>query len=356
MDRIRKLMQMTKDCCDAVIIQNGVDRFYFTGFSSSAGTLVVMPDEAVFYADSRYIQAAREKVKDCRVILEEDLPQQLNRLLKDRNVQTVGFETHAISFQAACALEEMIKPARLLKDSRVSNALLSMRMIKDERELSYLREAQRITDYAFSKCLSVIREGATKLDVMIAMGEEMARQGCEKRSFNMILTCGAQTALPHGDPADAVIRNGDFVMMDVGAMVGGYAADMTRTVVVGKVSTEQRDVYNTVLRAQESALSAIRPGKCCRDIDRIARDLIDASPYKEGRFGHGLGHSLGLEIHESPRLNPTCETILQPGMMMTVEPGIYLPGRFGVRIEDMIAVTENGYENMTRSPKELIIL
>ncbi len=355
MNRIDCLLNKTKNFCDAVIIQNGIDRYYFTGFSSSAGTLLLSEKARIFLVDSRYIQAAREKIKGCQVILEENLPQQLGQLIKEYKIKTVGFETHALSFQAARALEEMVKPAELLKDDRVSDAILEMRMIKDQKELSFLREAQRITDYAFHKCLSVIRAGVTKLDVMIAMGEEMARQGCEKRSFNMILTSGAQTALPHGDPTDTVIQKGDFVMMDVGAMVGGYAADMTRTVAVGAVSGEQRAVYQTVLDAQESALKEIRAGKCCQDIDRIARDLIDISPYK-GTFGHGLGHSLGLEIHESPRFNPTCKTILRPGMMMTVEPGIYLPGKFGVRIEDMAAVTEDGCEDMTGSPKNLMIL
>lgn len=355
MSRIERLWEKTAAVCDAIVIRDPVNRFYFTRFSSSAGTLVLTAQESVLFVDARYIQRAREKITDCRVVLEDGLPGQLRKMFQVHKVETVGFEAHTLSFAGTMELEEMIQPARLIKNRQVSDAILDLRSIKDKEELACLREAQRITDYAFSRCLGLMRPGVSELDIMIAMGEEMARQGCEKRSFNMILTSGPQTALPHGDPAIRTLQKGEFVMMDVGAMVGGYSADMTRTVAIGAVGSEQKTVYNLVLAAQKAALAAMQPGRRCCDIDRTARDIIDRSPYK-GTFGHGLGHSLGLEIHENPRLNQTCETALAPGMMMTVEPGIYLPGRFGVRIEDMTAVTETGCEIMTRSPKELMVV
>ena len=341
--------------CDAAVVCHPVNRRYLTGFSSSAGTLFVTKKEAFLLVDSRYIEAASAINSGCTVLLEEDLPAQLQALVGRCNINSVGMETHYTSFALAQRMAQMIMPAQLLPDDDFCDLLLSMRSIKEPGELACLRKAQEITDAAFAATLGQVRPGISELEIMMTMGNEMARLGCEKRAFNMILTSGRYTSLPHGDPAIRTIEAGDLVMMDVGAMVGGYSADMTRTFAVGHVSQEQREVYHTVLQAQEAALAAIRPGVSCCSVDRVARDYIDASAYA-GMFGHGLGHSLGLEIHENPRLNPVFQTLLQPGMVMTVEPGIYLPGKFGVRIEDMIVVTEDGYENYTHTPKTLTVI
>ena len=306
--------------------------------------------------DSRYIEAAHRSVSCCHVLLEENPLQELSSLVAGQSLEAIGFENHAISFDDAMALAQAVQPAHLIYDSRVSPSLLSMRQIKCQEEIQLLREAQEITDYAFSKCLGQIHPGVSDMDLRIFLGETMAKRGCEKRHFNMILTSGSRTSLPHGDPASHILQKGDFVMIDMGAAVGGYSADMTRTIAVGGVSDEQREAYQIVLCAQERALAAIRPGISCCCIDQIARDTIAASPYQKGTFGHGLGHSLGLEVHELPRFHPTCMTPLAAGMVMTVEPGIYLPGKFGIRIEDMVVVTEYGCENMTHSPKGLLVL
>ena len=183
----------------------------------------------------------------------------------------------------------------------------------------------------------------------------MRRMGSEGVSFDFIVVSGKNSSLPHGVPTDKVVERGDFVTMDFGAVVGGYHSDMTRTIAVGEASDEMRLVYDTVLKAQLESEKVIRAGAVCQDVDKVARDIINAAGY-EGCFGHGLGHSVGVEIHENPAFSPRCETVLKPGMVMTVEPGIYLENKFGVRIEDMVYVTETGSLNLTTSKKELIIL
>lgn len=352
MERLARLQREMS--CQAAIVLSGINRFYLTGFASSAGTLVVTKERCFFIVDSRYIQAAQERVQGCEVLLEDDCGQ-LSELLQSMGVETAAYETNYISVERAARLRREIAPVALEDTPNLGNLLLQMRRHKDKYELECLRNAQQITDEAFQVLLEKIRPGVSELDLMMCLGEEMARRGCEKRSFNMIFTSGDRTALPHGDPAIRKVEYGDFVMMDVGAMIGGYAADMTRTVAIGNVTDEQRQVYQIVLEAQKRAIDSIRPGIPCKEVDRVAREYIGSQGYG-ACFGHGLGHSLGLEIHEDPRFNPVCEDPLEEGVVITVEPGIYLPGKFGVRIEDMVVVTKSGCEDLTHSPKELIVL
>ncbi len=190
---------------------------------------------------------------------------------------------------------------------------------------------------------------------MLDMEFYLRKQGSEGVSFNFIILSGKNSSSPHGSPSDKIVETGDFIIMDFGAVINGYCSDMTRTIAVGEVSEKQRLVYETVLKAQNAAIEATAPQKICKDIDHISRDIINKAGF-EGCFGHGLGHSIGLEVHESPSFNRVDESPLLPGMVITVEPGIYLEGEFGVRIEDMIVITENGCENLTKSPKELIIV
>ena len=218
-----------------------------------------------------------------------------------------------------------------------------------------MQKAQEITDATFSYIINNIKAGRTEREVMLDMEFFMRKQACDGVAFDFVVVSGKNSSLPHGVPTDKVIENGDFVTMDFGATVGGYRSDMTRTVAVGFVTDEQRKVYDTVLKAQLAALPAIHAGVVCKDIDKIARDIIYSAGY-EGAFGHGLGHSVGIEIHENPAFNTRCETILKSGTVMTVEPGIYLENKFGVRIEDMVYVTDDGCINLTKSDKNLIIL
>ena len=230
-----------------------------------------------------------------------------------------------------------------------------MRSIKDSEELKNICAAQALTDATFDYALNCIKPGISERELMLDMEFFMRKNGSEGTAFDFIVVSGKNSSLPHGVPTDKKIEIGDFVTMDFGAVVNGYRSDMTRTVGVGSITKEQKTVYDTVLKAQKAAIDYIKSGVKCCDADKVARDIIDLAGYK-GCFGHSLGHSVGIEIHESPNCSPKCEKILLPGMIMTVEPGIYIEDKFGVRIEDMVQVREDGCINLTKSRKELIII
>ena len=218
-----------------------------------------------------------------------------------------------------------------------------------------MRRAQAITDACFTHILPFIKPGAREIDLALEMEMFMRKNGAGKLAFNTILVAGKKTSLPHGVPGDNLVCDGDFVTMDFGANVDGYCTDMTRTVAVGHVSDEQKKVYETVQKAQATAAAFAKAGQRGCDVDKVARDLIDAAGYK-GCFGHGLGHAVGIEIHENPRYSPMCTDTIKAGMMMTIEPGIYLAGKFGVRIEDTVLVGENSVQVLGSSDKNLIVL
>lgn len=357
MERMNRLLSLPRPEHAAWLIAGGQNRRYLTGFSSSAGMIAVLRDQAYLLVDSRYEEAARQNAQDCTVLLETGGNQVLRTLLLDSGITEVFLETETTSLSQARQLALDLAPLSVNTDNDcVSQALAGMRRIKSPEEIDCLRRAQRISEDALLNASRLIRPGVSELEVMMAIGTHRTAAGCEARSFDMIFTSGRDTALPHGNPHIRQIQDGDFVMIDMGSTICGYASDMTRTLAVGHVTQEQQRVYETVLEAQMAALACIRPGVRCRDVDAAARQVIARSPFREHCFGHGLGHSLGLEIHENPRFNPTDETILQPGMVMTVEPGIYIPGRFGVRIEDMVVITPDGFENLTHYPKQLTVL
>ena len=226
-------------------------------------------------------------------------------------------------------------------------------MIKTEQELEYLAMAESIGDKAFMKMLDIIKPGMTELEVAAELEYLLKKEGGEGLAFSTIIASGVNSSMPHAIPGDKKLEVGDFITMDFGCKYKGYCADMTRTVVLGKANEKQKEIYNIVLKAQLAALDAIKAGIPGKAVDKVARDIIEEAGYG-AYFGHGLGHSVGLFIHEGPRLSMKEETILQPNMTETVEPGIYLPGFGGVRIEDMVVITENGYKNLAQSPKELI--
>ena len=278
---------------------------------------------------------------------------QLQELAKKHGVQTVFNETSRITVAEKNRYNEIF--GNISEDAKLDHKIIAMRRIKTPTELENIKRAQKITDDTFSYILGQICPGQTERELMLEMEFYLRKQGSEGVSFDFIVVSGKNSSLPHGVPTDKAIKKGDFITMDFGAVVSGYRSDMTRTVAVGSVSEKQKAVYETVLAAQQRALDAIAPGKICKDIDAAARDYIYSNCYK-GYFGHGLGHGVGIEIHEGPCFNTSDETVLVPGMVITVEPGIYLPNEFGVRIEDMVVITENAYENITNSNKELIVL
>ena len=340
---------------EAALITSGANRFYLTGFPSSAGEILITREKAYFIVDFRYIEAARAAVREAEVILMQALAAQRQELLAAAGVRTLYIETEKASVRALAGYRAAHPTVTVSEDGRLDTLLRDLRSVKRAEEIAHIRAAQEMTDATFSYILERIAAGRTEREIALDMEFYMRRLGSEGVAFDTIVVSGENSSMPHGVPTDKPIARGDFITMDFGARSGGYCADMTRTVAVGEVTDLQRDVYETVLAAQKKALAAIRPGMRGMDVDRIAREHIAAAGY-DGFFGHGLGHSLGIEVHEPPACNTRDTTVLRTGTVMTVEPGIYLDGRFGVRIEDMVLLTENGAENLTHSKKDLIIL
>ncbi len=352
-DAIKKIQEALLEG-ETAIIKSPSNRFYLTGFNSSDGVIFISQKKAVFLTDSRYFEKAKATVKACETELLLNFISQALYFCEEQEIKKVFLETDYISVGAFEGYKKAFEGVEVLSDTKITDLLLNLRSVKSVTELKNIELAQKLTDDTFSYILERIEKGRSEKEIMLDMEFFMRKQGSEGVAFDFIVVSGKNSSLPHGVPTDKKIENGDFITMDFGAVINGYRSDMTRTVAVGSVTDEQKKVYETVLEAQTEALKAIKSGAVCKDIDKVARDIIDKE-YKDC-FGHGLGHSVGIEIHESPAFNTRCETVLKPQMVMTVEPGIYLENKFGVRIEDMVFVTENGHKNITKSDKKLIVL
>ena len=340
---------------EAALISKPCNRFYLTGFNSSDGYVVITKNQAVFLVDFRYIEKAKEVVKFLDVKLMENSLNDISTLLKNNKINNLYLESEYVSLSEFFKYQQAFLNVNIDNSNKLDNIITSLRRIKTEDEITNIKKAQEITDKTFNYILNRIDINRTEKEIMLDMEFYLRGLGSDGVSFDFIVVSGKNSSLPHGEPTDKKINKGDFLTMDFGAVVNGYRSDMTRTVAIKSVTEEQKDIYNLVLNAQQKAIDSIKPGVICKDIDKISRDIIYNAGYK-GCFGHGLGHSVGVEIHESPNFNTKCDTLLEKGMVMTVEPGIYLENRFGVRIEDMVYVTKNGCENLTKSNKELIIL
>lgn len=339
---------------DGALICSDVGRAYLTGMHSSAGTLLVLKDRAYLIIDFRYIEKAKRTAQGCKVILQDKLYEQINTLLKRHDAHTLGVESGYMTVGQYLDYGERLS-VKLVMDKQVTKLLEKLRMHKSAEELAQICEAQRFTDATFDYILGYIRPGMTEREIAREMRDYADRQGSQGPSFDYIVVSGKNSSLPHGVPSDKSVQDGDFITMDFGCLAGGYCSDMTRTVAVGHCTDEMHKVYDTVLQAQLAGIAAIRPGITCKAVDAVCRDLIYQAGF-EGCFGHGTGHSLGLEIHEAPACNMRDESVCEEGLIMTVEPGIYLEDRFGVRIEDMVFITAQGCRNLTNAPKNLIIL
>lgn len=353
-NRIKKIQENLKNN-EAFIVYYGPNRFYLTGFNSSAGVVLITSKTADFIIDFRYFEKAKREVFSCNVILSNKIWEQIGDILKTQDIKKIYTETSNISLGEFLALKENLKEIEISEDDKIEKILKSLRAVKSSEELAIMRKAQALTDEAFDYILDYIRVGKTEKAVALELEFYMRRHGSEGVAFDSIVVSGENSSLPHGTPTDRIIKSGDFLTMDFGAVIDGYCADMTRTVAIGEITDKQKSVYDTVLNAQLSAMKEIKAGAVCKDIDKIARDIIENAGYK-GCFGHALGHSLGIEVHESPAFNTRDNTVLKSGMVLSVEPGIYIENEFGVRIEDVIAVTDSGCEIFTKSAKELIIL
>ena len=354
---IESLMSVMPADVDAALIVTPCNRRYFTEFESSDGFLLVTRKGSIFYTDSRYIEAAGNQIKCCDVAEGKQVFSQMKDYLNERNVKSVAVEASGMTLAEFSRLtgNENMKDFHFVSDNSLDTAINVFRSVKNEAEKGKILSAQKIAEDAFLHILNFIKKGRTEKEVQLELDFYMLKNGAEALSFDTIAVSGKNSSMPHGVPTDKMIEDGDFVTLDFGAVVDGYHSDMTRTVAVGFVTDEQQKVYDTVLRAQLSALDVVKAGVSCFDADKAARDVIVNAGYGEF-FGHGTGHGVGVEIHEMPNLSPRSSAVLEKGNIVTVEPGIYLPGKFGVRIEDMAFVTENGCENLTKSQKSLIVL
>lgn len=354
MTRTEQLISSLDGICDCAVINDTVNRRYFTGMKSSDGTLVVFKDKAYLIIDFRYIEKARQTAKDCEVILQDRLYHQINELIKKHDAGNVCVNTEFCTVEQFNAFKCSLK-AQVSSDNALSKAIRNIRMVKTQDEIDNMIAAQRIAEKGFEHILEIIRPGMTEREVQLELDYFMLRKGAEELSFDTIALSGKNTSLPHGVPSDKAIQQGDFVLLDFGAVVNGYHSDMTRTFCIGEPSDKMRRVYDIVLRAQLSALDAVKAGMTGKELDSVARDIIAQEGFGEN-FGHSLGHGVGMEIHEAPYASPSKDNILKENSIVTVEPGIYLEGEFGVRIEDFVIVKNNGCENMTKAEKQLIIL
>ncbi|MBQ3005420.1 MAG: aminopeptidase P family protein [Clostridia bacterium] len=339
---------------DGVIIFSEENRKYFTGFSSEDAVLIITKNGAVYLDDGRYIEAAEKEISVCEVRLLKNLSEQLPEILKEFSVKKIGVEQSRISLQRFKYLKKVLKDFSVCSSDASEKIINNLRAKKSEKELEKIIKAQRISERAFDYILKEIAVGKTEKELALQLDYFMLKNGADAPAFETILIGGEETSVPHGVPTDRKIRKGDFITMDFGAEVDGYRSDMTRTVAVGEVSDEQAKVYDIVLDAQLKALEKAKIGVKCSDVDKAARDVIDNAGYGE-YFVHSTGHSVGIEIHELPSFSPRSKAVLQKGNIMTVEPGIYIPTKFGVRIEDMIYIDDTVL-NLTKADKKLIIL
>ena len=356
MDRIQALVEKLPQEVDGALITSTVNRHYFTGLRSSAGVLLVTRKGCSALLDFRYIEVARRTIQSCEVILQEKLEEQLPQLVKKYGVRRLALETTYQTIGEMNRFQKLLPEVELLTGEEVDKTILQLRRVKDEEEIGHIRDAQAITDKSFSEMLNVIKAGMTERQVAAELEYRLKKNGADGLAFATIAVAGPNSSMPHGVPGDRPLQAGDFLTLDFGAASAGYCSDMTRTVDIGHVTEEMEKVYNLVLEAQLASIAKIAPGVPCVEVDAAARDLIYGAGY-EGCFGHGTGHSLGLQIHEDPRFSTTAgEAVCQPGIVMSVEPGVYLSGRFGCRIEDIVLITPEGCQDLTHSPKELLIL
>lgn len=355
MSRIHKLLTFLPEDADGILVTNYKNQYYLSGFDFMDGYVLVTRKKSYLLTDFRYIEAARtETDPDLEVVLmDQNFHDQIvKQLLRDNGVRKLCFEDDTLPCAAKASYEKgMLSEVELISSH---GAIGKMRIHKEPSEIENMIAAQRIAEKAFDHILGYITPERTEVEVALELEFFMRSHGAKSTSFDTIAVSGSASSRPHGVPRNVKLEEG-FLTMDYGALYKGYCSDMTRTVCVGKCTDEMKKVYNTVLEAQLTALDAYALGKTGIELDAVARKVISEAGYGEF-FGHGLGHGVGMDIHEAPSVNKKGSVPMEVGHVVTCEPGIYLPGRFGVRIEDMVVFTEEGAKDITKCPKELIVL
>lgn len=339
---------------DALVLTSEVNRRYATGFHSTAGAVYLSAKQAVFFTDFRYVEAARAAVTDFEVREiggGRSYTAAINELIEQDGVKTVALEDGTLTYAEYMTWASALHATAM----RLEDGVACLRVVKEDDEVEKIVAAQRIAEQAFEEVMNDIRVGVTEKEIAARLTYLMLHYGAENMSFDPIVVSGANSSKPHGVPTEKTIAAGDFVTMDFGCIVDGYCSDMTRTVAVDHVTEEMQCVYDTVLDAQLAGIAVCKAGVPGSEVDGAARRVIEQAGYGDA-FGHGFGHGVGLEIHEAPNASVRSDMPLPAGSILTAEPGIYLPGKFGVRIEDMLYVIEDGCINLTEAPKTLHIL
>lgn len=347
-ERLRALL--TEKVVDAVLVTKEENVHYFSGFRGDSTALLVTHERLLLVTDSRYTEQASTEASLYEIVEQRDgLYRKVAELAVEAGVVALGYEGAALVCDQYEKLKEML--GEISFDT--SLALDALRQVKDADEIALIRRACAIADEGFAHIIRYIQPGMTEMEVAAELEHYMRTLGSERPAFQTIIASGVRGSLPHGVASDKVIARGELVTMDFGAVCVGYHSDITRTICVGRADVRQREIYGAVLSAQMRALAALRPGVTGIEVDRIARDSLAEKNFEQ-YFGHGLGHSLGLEIHEEPRLSKAGKDVLQPNMLITDEPGVYIPSWGGIRIEDTVLITADGSEALTHASKEFI--
>ena len=339
---------------DALLLTSVYNRLYAAQYRVAEGVAVVTREGAYYFTDSRYIEAAEKNLKGFTVRMTHPGSseiERINEVIGEHTIKKLGFEENDMTYGDYLRYNEALHAVLVPMQAKID----AFRATKEPWEIELMRKAQAITDQTFSELCKIIQAGMTEKELEAELLYRLYKHGAEGPSFDPIIVSGPNTSLPHGVPGERKLEFGDFITMDFGCIYGGYCSDMTRTVALGFVSEEMDKVYKTVLKAQLAGIAATKAGVAGRDIDGTARKVIADAGYGD-YFGHGYGHSLGILIHEAPNANTRNDQPMPAGAVVSAEPGIYLPGKFGVRIEDVTVITETGCEVLTKSPKNLIIL
>ncbi len=355
LERTRKAMNEAG--VEALLVSSNANLYWLTGFDYDDGMTLVTQRRACLFTDFRYIEACRASraAEEFEIIMPQGIISGVSDVLREERISSLALEEATVSLGTYERISSALDFCRV--GGGASALIDKLREYKDDGEIEIIRRAQSITDAAFAHITEYIRPDMTEKQVALELEFFMRSHGADGEAFKTIAVSGSASSRPHGEPRDTMLEKG-FLTMDFGARVDGYCSDMTRTVVIGRADDEMRRLYETVLSAQRTALAGLRAGIGCNEGDALARDIINAAGY-EGRFGHSLGHGVGLYIHEAPALSASklhAGRVLEARQVVTVEPGIYIEGKYGCRIEDMVLVTENGVNNFTASPKELLEL
>lgn len=351
LDNLRKLLQQRD--IDGIFVYSEANNRYFSGFTGSTGYTIVGFNNADFITDFRYMEQARMQCRGFNITIQKNnLFEEINNVVKRNGIRKLGIEENFMTVSMSEELKSKIPGIEL---HPAESIISKLRIKKDSTEIENTAKAAQIADEAFAHMLGYIKPGLTENEISLELEYFMKKKGASAASFESIVASGIRSSMPHGTATEKKIESGEFLTLDFGCVYNGYCSDMTRTVFIGKAGEKHRKIYDIVLKAQIEALKGIKPGVSGKAVDKIARDIITEEGYGE-YFGHGLGHGVGLAVHEGPRLSVMGEDILEPGMIVTDEPGIYIPGFGGVRIEDLVLVTESGALSLSKSPKELIEL